>query len=102
MPVYEYWCPTCNEDYEIYKPIDKYNTTESCLKGHILHKKVSTISLGYVNQYKDIERKAVLEGNVIHEPGLNKDAQRNREYQKEEMKNNIRKSIVNTISGFDV
>ena len=40
------------------------------------------------------------QGYIVKEPGLDKDARRNREYQKEKMRDAIRKVVENTVKDF--
>jgi putative FmdB family regulatory protein len=102
MPLYEYICTKCGKRKDVYKSVKEYDSMEICSCGYQLIKLPSKISLGFTNKFKDIEREANAKGRIIKEPGLAEDAKRNKEYQEQNRKREIRKCVEDVVSGVDI
>lgn len=100
MPVYEYRCSKCWKHQNIFKSVDEYDRIEYCECGYEMIKLPSKVSLGFVNKFKNAEQRAKAEGFTIREPGMDKDAERNKQYREEGIRKNIRKHIEQTVSEF--
>jgi len=45
MPIYEYWCPTCQKEFELMRPMSEYNKAATCpICGTESEKLVSTFA----------------------------------------------------------
>ena len=102
MPIYEYMCPR-GHYFDLYLPVELHTKEAQCPKcTSIASQLVSRISVHVPNtELRKIEAKAHSDGFIIKEPGLDKDAKRNKEYQKQKTRRRIRKVVEDTVSEFD-
>lgn len=101
MPVYEYRCKDCNLNFNDYRQVEEYNSPAwcpECGKEDSVDKLLSKPQFVFSqdSELKQIEQEAHQNGNIIVEPGLDKDAKRNKEYQEEKCRKRIRESIEET------
>jgi putative FmdB family regulatory protein len=43
MPLYEYFCPPCNEQFEILRPVSQMDHPATCPSGHTTNNRVLSI-----------------------------------------------------------
>lgn len=101
MPVYLYKCIDYHE-FECFLPLKEYNKDVYCPYCGSIGTKIPTSvnCFSTSSKFQALERQGKEEGFIIREPGLDKDAKRNREYMEQERKKNIRKVIEETVKHF--
>lgn len=101
MPLYEFSCPKCQAKITEYRPVEDYKIIPLCSSCNVPTKRVYTVPHVHVvsSNIKKVEKLARQEGSIISEPGLDKDAKRNKEYKEKEYKDKIKKNILNTLAG---
>ena len=43
MPLYEYYCPPCAEQFEILRPVSQMNSAATCPSGHTTNNRVLSL-----------------------------------------------------------
>jgi putative FmdB family regulatory protein len=102
MPIYQYECPSCSNCEEIVRSVKNYDTPTFCFCGARMKKKVSKISVAYVNKFSKVEESCRIRGERIVEPGIKKDVQRQREYREQQSRKRIRKVAEDTVREMDI
>ncbi len=45
MAIYEYYCPTCREEFERRRPMSEAATAVHCTRGHVAERTISTFAV---------------------------------------------------------
>lgn len=109
MPIYVYKCTDCTSRghgirlYERYLPVARYDELTTCPVCEAVMVKVITSPNIHVPNPAVL--KAIAEANakdeVIREPGMAKEAKKNKEYQEEKMRERVKKVVVDTVMSYD-
>lgn len=43
MPLYEYYCPPCGEQFEVLRPVSQMNNAATCPSGHTTNNRVLSL-----------------------------------------------------------
>ena len=43
MPLYEYFCPPCNDKFEVLRPVSKMDAAATCPEGHTTNNRVLSV-----------------------------------------------------------
>lgn len=99
MPVYPFKCGNCNVQFDVIKHVSEYSSVENCPSCFKPGKRIFTSPTLFVTGawVKEAEQKATLNGETIIEPGVKKELAKNRLYQQEKTRKEIRKVAEKTV-----